>query len=82
MWRDHWGALDRTLSVEPTRTRLLAGVRSVRFRFLTPQRSWVERWPVNEGLPGADDRLRPAAVEVIIELEDWGEIRRLIEVAG
>ena len=82
LWRDHWGALDRTLSVEPVRTRLLGGVLSVRFRFMTAQRSWVERWPVNEGLPGADDRLRPAAVEVIIELEDWGEIRRLIEVAG
>jgi len=82
LWRDHWNTLDRTLSVEPARTRLLGGVRSVRFRFMTAQRSWVERWPVNEGLPGADDRLRPAAVEVIIELEDWGEIRRVIEVAG
>jgi general secretion pathway protein J len=82
LWRDHWGTLDRTLSVEPVRTRLLGGVRSVRFRFMNAQRSWVERWPVNEGLPGADDRLRPAAVEVIIELEDWGEIRRLVEVAG
>lgn len=82
LWRDHWGVLDRTLSVEPARTRLLGGVRSVRFRFMTAQRNWVERWPVNEGMPGADDRQRPAAVEVIIELEDWGEIRRLVEVAG
>ena len=82
LWRDHWSVLDRTLSVEPVRTRLLAGVRSVRIRFMTAQRNWVERWPVNEGLPGANDRLRPAAVEVIIDLEDWGEIRRLVEVAG
>jgi hypothetical protein len=28
------------------------------------------------------ERLRPAAVEVILDLEDWGEIRRLVEVAG
>lgn len=82
LWRDHWSVLDRTLSVEPARTRLLGGVRSVRFRFMTAQRTWVERWPVNQGMPGADDRQRPAAVEVIIELEDWGEIRRLVEVAG
>ena len=82
LWRDHWNTLDRTLALEPVRTRLLGGVRSVRFRFMTPQRSWVERWPVNEALPGADDRQRPAAVEVIVELEDWGEIRRLVEVAG
>lgn len=82
LWRDHWSVLDRTLSVEPVRTRLLGGVRSVRIRFLTPQRAWVEQWPVNQGLPGVDDRQRPAAVEVIIDMEDWGEIRRLIEVAG
>jgi general secretion pathway protein J len=82
LWRDHWSVLDRTLSVEPVRTRLLAGVRSVRIRFMTAQRNWVERWPANEGLPGADNRLRPAAVEVVIELEDWGEIRRVVEVAG
>jgi hypothetical protein len=29
-----------------------------------------------------DERARPAAVEVVIDLEDWGEIRRVIEVAG
>lgn len=82
LWRDHWGVLDRTLSVEPARVLLLGGVRSVRFRFMTGQRNWVERWPANEGLPGADERQRPAAVEVILELDDWGEIRRLVEVAG
>jgi len=26
--------------------------------------------------------VRPAAIEVILDLEDWGEIRRVIEVAG
>jgi general secretion pathway protein J len=82
LWRDHWNALDRTLALEPVRVRLLGGVRSVRIRFMTPQRSWVERWPVSEGLPGADNRQRPAAVEVILELEDWGELRRLVEVPG
>jgi general secretion pathway protein J len=82
LWRDHWSVLDRTLSVEPVRNKLLGGVRAVRIRFMNAQRTWVERWPANQGLPGTDDRLRPAAVEVIIELEDWGEIRRVIEVAG
>ena len=31
---------------------------------------------------GATERTRPAAVEVTLDLEDWGEIRRLVEVAG
>jgi general secretion pathway protein J len=45
LWRDHWPVLDRTLATEPTRVRLLEGVRDVRFRFMTPSRDWVERWP-------------------------------------
>lgn len=83
LWRDHWATLDRTMTVEPVRVRLLAGVRSVRFRFMTPERSWVERWPLIEGATTVDaERQRPAAVEVTLDLEDWGEIRRLVEVGG
>jgi general secretion pathway protein J len=82
LWRDHWAVLDRTLVLEPTRQKLLGNVRDVRFRFMTPNREWVDRWPASDDPVGADDRARPAAVEVILELEDWGEIRRLIEVAG
>jgi len=82
LWRDHWAVLDRTLVLEPTRRKLLGNVRDVRFRFMTPNREWVDRWPASDDPVGADDRARPAAVEVILQLEDWGEIRRLIEVAG
>jgi general secretion pathway protein J len=82
LWRDHWATLDRTLSVQPVRQKLLGGVRAVRFRYMAPDRSWVDRWPVTEGGTVDAERLRPAAVEVTLDLEDWGEIRRLIEVAG
>jgi general secretion pathway protein J len=83
LWRDHWPVLDRTLVTEPTRVKLLGKVRSVRFRFMNAAREWVDRWPVSDGtnLAGSE-RLRPAAIEVVLELEDWGEIRRVIEVAG
>jgi general secretion pathway protein J len=83
LWRDHWPVLDRTLAMEPVRVKLLTQVRTVRFRFMNANREWVDRWPANEStnLTGSE-RLRPAAVEVTLELEDWGVIRRLIEVAG
>jgi general secretion pathway protein J len=82
LWRDYWPALDRTLVVEPVKLQMLEGVRSVSFRFLTRNRDWVDRWPALESAGRRDERSRPAAIELIIELEDWGEIRRLVEVAG
>jgi general secretion pathway protein J len=83
LWRDHWRVLDRTQTSEPVRVNLLRGVRAVSFRFMAPSREWVQRWPMIEG-PGPVDqqRSRPAAVEVTLELEDWGVIRRVVEVAG
>ena len=81
LWRDHWPTLDRTLVVEPVKLRMLDGVRSIRFRFLTSGREWLDRWPAPQ-TGQRDDRRRPAAIEVVIELEDWGEIRRLVEIAG
>lgn len=83
LWRDYWRVLDRTQTAEPTRYNLLRGVRSVTFRFMTPAREWVDRWPVLQGqTPLEQERARPAAVEVTLELDDWGVIRRLVEVSG
>jgi general secretion pathway protein J len=82
LWRDHWTVLDRTLSVEPVRRNLLPNVRAVRFRFLNAGHTWVERWPGIDRVGAPDDRVRPVAVEIVLDLEDWGELRRVIEVAG
>jgi general secretion pathway protein J len=82
LWRDHWRVLDRTQTSEPVRVRLLTGVRAVTFRFLSPSREWIERWPEAGGNPQQQDRLLPAAVEVTLELEDWGKIQRIVEVVG
>jgi len=82
LWRDHWPVLDRTLATEPTRRKLLGGVRAVTFRFMDANRNWVERWPASDVGTQTDGRARPAAIEVTLELEDWGTLRRLVEVAG
>ena len=82
LWRDHWRVLDRTQAAEPVRVRLLPGVTAVSFRFMTGSRQWVERWPAETQNPAQQDRERPAAVEVTLELTDWGQVRRLVEVSG
>jgi general secretion pathway protein J len=80
--RAYWNALDRTMSAEPTSAVLLDQVRTVSFRFMDQNQSWHEQWPpLSYSGPDAL-RLRPIAVEITLDLEAWGKIVRLVEVAG
>lgn len=77
--RRHWFVPDHTLEEEPVERDLLGGVIEFRLRFFGPG-GWSEQWP--PGVDVADPALLPIAVEFTLDLEDWGEIRRLIEVAN
>ena len=78
--REHLTVLDATLSNEPVKRELLDKVKSVRIRFMDNQQQWQEQWPPLNAPPAQATRMRPLAVEVTLELEDFGEITRLIEV--
>jgi len=86
LYRDYYTVLDRTLSNEPVKTELLDKVRTVTLRFMDSTRNWQTQWPALSGTPGATGvgagRLRPLAVEITVELEDWGKIVRLVELPG
>jgi general secretion pathway protein J len=80
--RSYWSALDRMLAAEPTTAVLLDAVRTVAFRFMDQNGTWHDQWPPL-GYSGPDaGRLRPIAVEITLDLEDWGKLVRLVEVAG
>lgn len=80
--RDYWIALDRTMNSEPESAVMLDKVKRVELRYMDNNHAWHEQWPPL-GYSAADrTMLRPIAVEVTLELEDWGELKRLIEVAG
>ncbi|HEY7378503.1 MAG TPA: type II secretion system minor pseudopilin GspJ [Steroidobacteraceae bacterium] len=78
--REHFNVLDVTLSNEPVRRELIDHVKSVKLRYMDNQQQWQEQWPPLNAPPALATRLRPLAVEVTLELEDFGEITRLIEV--
>ena len=82
LWRDHWPVLDRTIATEPLRLKLLTNVKSLSLRFMNASRTWSDRWPESDVAGKGDDRARPIAVEVTLELEDLGKIRRVLEVPG
>lgn len=85
--REYWPVLDTTLASVPVRQDILTRVRSVSLRFLEAPGRWVNRWPGPGGnpepspnQPEMSQRTRPLAVEVTLELEDWGQIIRLFEI--
>jgi general secretion pathway protein J len=82
--RNYWLMLDRTLATEPVRVLLLDRVKSVNLRFMTSSRRFTDQWPALGGGPVGPNAARalPIAVEVTLELEDWGKLTRLVEVAG
>jgi general secretion pathway protein J len=83
LYRDYWVVLDRTQTLEPVSTELLDGVKSTSLRFMDLNRQWNEQWPPPGYVaPSAVPNLRPIAVEINLELEDWGKITRIVEVAG
>lgn len=76
--RTQWPALDNPLSIEPRERVLLENVERFEVRFLVDGDNWIVEWPPLGGSGGG----RPRAVEILIEHEQWGEIRRLIEIRG
>ena len=79
--RYHWNVLDHTLSNEVIEVVLLDGVEAVSFLFMQANGEWTEEWPpIGQG-DGVGLRTRPRAVQIVLDLEEEGELRRVIEVA-
>lgn len=83
LMRASWQVLDRAQDSDSTAGSLFEGVEGVEFKYLDDKLKWQSEWPMrslsqqNAPPPGL-----PKAVEMIIETEEWGEIRRLFRVAG
>jgi general secretion pathway protein J len=80
--RLHWNVLDPTLDLVPVRRELADRVQRVDVRFMNATREWVDRWPPPDSQAPMNLRQRPLAVEIIVEFEDLGVIRRIAEVTG
>jgi general secretion pathway protein J len=93
LWRDSYAVLDRTGDTEPASVRLLDDVEDLRLLFLgsvelaggtginLDTRQWPDNWVVDTSQP--DTALSPpAAVLVILQLADWGEMTRLYDLSA
>jgi general secretion pathway protein J len=84
--REYWPVLDSTLASTTIKRDLLTHVKSVTIRYMDVSRQWQVQWPPTAVAGGFGQesalRMRPIAVEITLETEDWGTLVRTIEVAG
>ena len=80
--RAYWLSVDRARDALPQRAVLLEPVTALRLRYFDNRQQWHEVWPPLRVLNTAGRELPPslAGVEVVLDLPDWGPLRRLFEV--
>jgi general secretion pathway protein J len=90
LWRDMYPVLDRAADTEPDSVLLLDDVENIQLAFLgslealqtqsggsaLDTSNWVESWVLDTSVPG-EPLASPVAVEITLQLRDWGEMRRL-----
>jgi len=86
--REYWNVLDPTLASPTVKRDLLKHVKTVTIRYLDQSRQWQDQWPPATATTIAGPtveltlRMRPLAVEITLDTEDWGKIVRIVEIAG
>lgn len=77
-----WPVVDRTLATIPVRTELLSGVENIEVEFMDAGGNWHIDWPPG-GLQDPSQYVsRPRAIDFQLELEDYGQISRIVEISG
>ena len=90
LWRDSYPVLDRSGDTPAQEVALLTGVEELRVLFLDSfdnartvgqgteldTRNWPENWVADTSQPGVMPP-PPLAVELRLQLTDWGEMRRI-----
>jgi general secretion pathway protein J len=78
--RLQWQQLDRAQGIEPRQTTLIDNIGNITLRFMDENGEWQEQWPpLNTTSENADTTVadKPIAIEIVLQLNDWGDIRRL-----
>ena len=77
--RLQWPQLDNAPGAEAKQTMLIDDVENVSIRFLDQNGEWQELWPPLNSAGGTNtgNTTELTAIEIVLQLKDWGDIRRL-----
>lgn len=78
--REYWPVMEHVLGQEPRSEELLSGVNEFKLLYLDTQDEWQTQWPPAQTAITVASQ-RPRAVRIVLDLQDWGPVERLIEVA-
>jgi general secretion pathway protein J len=80
--RLYWPVMDRTLATPPVTAELLTGVKDLQIRCLDAAGQWQTQWPP-VGAAGPEVLVsRPRAIEITVDIQGLGTIRRIVETSS
>lgn len=78
--RMSWPYVDRAADDQVIETLLIDNIKDVQLRFLDDSNSWHDSWPRLDTQSSGVAVSQPMAIEVTLEMNDWGEIKRVFRV--
>jgi general secretion pathway protein J len=79
--REYWLQLDQGYNDQPVKQSLLDGVEKFEVRLITTGKDKLDAWPASSST-GQASSSPPVAVEISIEMKDFGLVRRIYEVSN
>lgn len=84
LWRLTWVQLDRERAVQPQRTLLLDKISNIQVRAMADSGELSPVWPIYQNISTTTNETGqkelPVAVEVVLTIQPWGDIRRLFRL--
>ena len=79
LMRYQWPVLDQAPDTVALESALLKDVKNLDIRFLDEKQTWHNQWPPTDfsSSTPTDPSKLPHAVEITLELDDWGKVTRL-----
>lgn len=75
--RSSWQQLDRDRGVNPQQTILLTKIKTMTLKAYNPTGSASPEWPVAQNYNKPPVDTLPRSVEIVLNVEPWGEVRRI-----
>jgi general secretion pathway protein J len=83
LYRYTWRVLDRAQDSEPNKFKIIEGITSLEMIYYDKDLNKLNQWPPEiRGSEPDEEPPLPVAIEINLELEDMGEIRRIFPVVS